>query len=131
MWAARRGQKARLNGRQISVSETTRLDTAIISIGFAKTRTTVKRNLPVFMRLYQRVLKVRLLGSAALAMTWTAAGRLDAYRENGISIWDVAAGGLILECAGGEFWRRPLKKKYTYELIATNGLLRKEVQRLS
>lgn len=131
MWAARRGQKARLNGRQISVSETTRLDTAIISIGFAKTRTTVKRNLPVFMRLYQRVLKVRLLGSAALAMTWTAAGRLDAYRENGISIWDVAAGGLILECAGGEFWRRPLKKKYTYELIATNGLLRKEVKRLS
>ena len=83
------------------------------------------------MRLYQRVLKVRLLGSVALAVTWTAAGRLDAYREHGISIWDVAAGGLILECAGGEFWRRPLEKKYTYELVATNGLLRKEVERLS
>ena len=131
MWVARRGQKARLNGRLISVSDTTRLDAAIVSIGFAKSRTTVKRNLPVFMRLYQRVLKVRLLGSAALAMTWTAAGRLDAYRENGISIWDVAAGGLILECAGGEFWRKPLEKKYTYELIATNGLLRKAVKRLS
>ena len=131
MWAARRRQKARLNGRLISVSETTRLNASIVSIGFAKSRTTVKRSLPIFMRLYQRVLKVRLLGSAALAMTWTAAGRLDAYRENGISIWDVAAGGLILECAGGEFWRKPLEKKYTYELIATNGLLRKEVQRLS
>jgi len=131
MWTARRGQRARLNGRQISVSETNRLETAIISIGFAKSRTTVKRNLPVFMRLYQRVLKVRLLGSAALAMTWTAAGRLDAYRENGISIWDVAAGGLILECAGGEFCRKPLKKKYTYELIATNGLLSEKVKRLS
>ena len=91
----------------------------------------MSRNLPIFMRLYQRVLKVRLLGSAALAMTWTAAGRLDAYRENGINIWDVAAGGLILECAGGEFWRKPLKKKYTYELIASNGLLRKNIQRLS
>lgn len=131
MWVARRGQKARLNGRLISVSGTTRLNSAIVSIGFAKTRTTLKRNLPIFMRLYQRVLKVRLLGSAALAVTWTAAGRLDAYREHGISIWDVAAGGLILECAGGEFWRRPLEKKYTYELIATNGLLRKEVERLS
>jgi len=131
MWVARRGQKARLNGRLISVSGTNRLNSAIVSIGFAKTRTTVKRNLPIFMRLYQRVLKVRLLGSAALAVTWVAAGRLDAYREHGISIWDVAAGGLILECAGGEFWRRPLKKKYTYELIATNGLLRKEVERLS
>lgn len=131
MWVARRGQKARLNGRPISVSETTRLSASIVSIGFAKSRTTMSRNLPIFMRLYQRVLKVRLLGSAALAMTWTAAGRLDAYRENGINIWDVAAGGLILECAGGEFWRRPLKKKYTYELIASNGLLRKNIQRLS
>ena len=131
MWAARRGQRARLNGRLISVSETSGLDASIVSIGFSKSRTTVKRNLPVFMRLYQRVLKVRMLGSAALAMTWTAAGRLDAYRENGISIWDVAAGGLILECAGGEFCRKPLKKKYTYELIATNGLLRKAVHRLS
>jgi myo-inositol-1(or 4)-monophosphatase len=129
MWTARRDQKARLNGRVISVSETSTLGDAIVSIGFAKTRATMKRNLPVFNRLYKRVLKVRLLGSAALAMTWTAAGRLDAYRENGIHIWDVAAGGLILECAGGEFWRRPLEKKYTYELIADNGRLRKKIER--
>lgn len=130
MWTALKGRKARLNGRRIQVSETNDLKSSVVSIGFAKNRATLKRNLPLFTKLYQRVLKVRLLGSAALALTWTAAGRLDAYRENGIRLWDIAAGGLILECAGGEFWRRPLKGKYSYELIASNGLLRRKVQRL-
>ena len=65
-----------------------------------------------------------------MALTWTAAGRLDAYRENGISLWDIAAGSLILECAGGECWRKPVQKKYTYELIASNGRLRKKIQRM-
>ena len=130
MWTAKSGGKAKLNGRVIKVSETNNLESSVVSIGFAKSKATMKRNLPLFTRLYQRVLKVRLLGSAALAMTWTAAGRLDAYRENGIHLWDIAAGGLILECAGGEFWRRPLRKKYTYELIATNGRLRKRIEKL-
>ena len=130
MWTARKGRKARLNGSPICVSEIDTLEGSIVSIGFAKNRATLKRNLPVFTKLYQRVLKVRLLGSAALALTWTAAGRLDAYRENGINLWDIAAGGLILECAGGEFWHHPLKGKYTYELIASNGCLRKKIQRL-
>ena len=130
MWTAKSGGKARLNGRVIRVSETDNLESSVVSIGFAKSKKTLKRNLPLFARLYQRVLKVRLMGSAALALTWTAAGRLDAYRENGISLWDIAAGGLILECAGGEFWRRPLRGKYTYELIASNGRLRKRIERL-
>ena len=130
MWTASASGKARLNGRPIRVSETDKLESAIVSIGFAKSRATLDDNLPLFSRLYHRVLKVRLLGSAALALTWTAAGRLDAYRENGISLWDVAAGGLILERAGGEFWRKPLQKQYTYELIATNGRLRKKIRRL-
>jgi len=130
MWTANRRGKAKLNGRAIQVSQTEKLESSIVSIGFAKSRATLDENLPLFSRLYHRVLKVRLMGSAALAMTWTAAGRLDAYRENGISLWDVAAGGLILERAGGEFWRKPLQKKYSYELIATNGRLRKKIQRL-
>ncbi len=130
MWTARHNSAAKLNGRAIRVSETDKLESAIVSIGFAKSRATLKQNLPLFSRLYNRVLKVRLLGSAALALTWTAAGRLDAYRENGISLWDVAAGGLILERAGGEFWHHPLQKEYTYELIATNGRLRKKIKRL-
>ena len=79
------------------------------------------------MNAYARKILIRANTSN---FTWTAAGRLDAYRENGISLWDIAAGGLILECAGGEFWRRPLRGKYTYELIASNGRLRKRIERL-
>jgi myo-inositol-1(or 4)-monophosphatase len=130
MWTARAGGKAKLNGRAIHVSETSTLETSIVSIGFSKSRTTIKKNLPLFARLYQRVLKVRLMGSAALALTWTAAGRLDAYRQLGVCLWDVAAGGLILECAGGECWRKPTPRKYAYEMIATNGRLRKKIQRM-
>ena len=60
----------------IRVSETDNLESSVVSIGFAKSKSTLKRNLPLFARLYQRVLKVRLMGSAVLALTWTAAGRL-------------------------------------------------------
>jgi len=130
MWTAKSGGKAKLNGIAIKVSETDNLESSVVSIGFAKSKTTMKKNLPLFTRLYQRVLKVRLMGSAALAVAWTAAGRLDAYRENGIHLWDIAAGGLILECAGGEFWRKPLRGKYTYELIASNGRLRKRIEKM-
>jgi len=130
MWTARAGGKAKLNGRAIHVSETSKLETSIVSIGFSKSRTTIKKNLPLFARLYQRVLKVRLMGSAALALTWTAAGRLDAYRQLGVYLWDIAAGGLILECAGGECWRKPTPRRYTYDMIATNGRLRKKIQRM-
>ncbi|MSU40484.1 MAG: inositol monophosphatase [Pedosphaera sp.] len=128
MWSARRGGKARLNNRTITVSTTQRLRDAVITMGFAKTRATVQRNLPIFDRLCRRVMKVRLMGSAALALTWTAAGRLDAYREEGICLWDIAAGGLILECAGGEFHRVPLSRRYTYRLLASNGRLRRHIE---
>ena len=130
MWTAKSGGQAKLNGRAIKVSETGNLESSVVSIGFAKSKATMKKNLPLFTRLYHRVLKVRLMGSAALAVAWIAAGRLDAYRENGIHLWDIAAGGLILECAGGEFWRKPLRGKYTYELIASNGRLRKRIEKM-
>ncbi len=49
-----------------------------------------------------RVRKCRMLGSAALDMAYVACGRLDAYIEQGISLWDIAAGWLLVESAGGK-----------------------------
>ena len=49
-----------------------------------------------------RVRKCRMLGSAALDMAYVACGRLDAYIEQGISLWDIAAGWLLVESAGGQ-----------------------------
>ena len=62
-------------------------------------------------------------------MTWVAAGRLDAYQERGIRLWDIAAGGLIVECAGGEFWRRPIGGEHQFEMCVSNGRLRRAMER--
>jgi len=128
LWTATRGHPARLNGRIIRVSRRAKLSEAIVSIGFAKSRANLERTLPYFNRLARRILKVRLMGAAALAMTYVASGRFDAYLERGIRLWDIAAGGLILECAGGEFWHEPIPGQYAYRMIASNGLLRKKLE---
>jgi len=124
LWTARAGESARLNGRIIHVSQRKQLGEAIISIGFAKQKTTMDKMLPVFTALIHRVRKVRIMGSAALSMVYVASGRLDAYLEHGLRLWDIAAGGLILECAGGDFCHEPLPGEYTYRILANNGKLR-------
>lgn len=131
MWTAIKGHPARLNGRVIRVSKRRKLDEAIIAMGFAKYEVTLQKMLPVFNRLVPRVRKIRLLGAAALSMTWVAAGRLDAYKEYGVRLWDIAAGGLIIECAGGEFWHRPVEGEHDYEICVNNGLLRKQIEAAS
>ncbi|HEY6170269.1 MAG TPA: inositol monophosphatase family protein [Verrucomicrobiae bacterium] len=129
LWTAIRGQKALLNGTAIRVTRHTRLEEAIISMGFAKNPATLRVGLPTFNRLIRRVRKMRMMGAAALGMTYVASGRFDAYLEYGIKLWDIAAGGLILECAGGEFWHEPAGPGHTFQLKANNGRLRKAIER--
>ncbi len=124
LWTGIRGQAARLNGRPIHVSNRRKLSECVVSIGFAKTKENLERTLPYFNQLVRRVRKVRIMGAAALGLTYVATGRFDAYIERGISLWDIAAGGLILECAGGDFWREPISGKHKFRMIASNGLLR-------
>jgi myo-inositol-1(or 4)-monophosphatase len=123
LWTAIRGQRAKLNGRVIRVSSRKTLSECIVSIGFAKTRECFEASLGNFVWLTRRVRKIRILGSAALGLTYVASGRLDGYIERGVSLWDVAAGGLILECAGGEFWTEPARKKGKLRMTASNGLI--------
>jgi myo-inositol-1(or 4)-monophosphatase len=129
LWTAVRGGPALLNGRAIRVSRRKLLGEAIVSIGFAKQVATMDKMLPTLNRLIRRVRKIRILGSAALSMVYVATGRLDAYLEYGLRLWDIAAGGLILECAGGEFWRKPVEGEHCYQIVANNGLLRRKLQR--
>jgi len=127
LWTAVLGGPARLNGRVVTVSRRRQLNEAIISIGFAKSKESLEATLPYFNKLVPRVRKVRMMGAAALALTYVASGRFDAYIERGIRIWDIAAGGLILECAGGEFWRKSVDSEHTYRMISSNGLLRRSL----
>src|SRR5207247_7359626 len=105
-----------------------KLKEAIVSIGFAKSRKNLEGTLPYFNEVVHRVRKMRIMGAAALALTYVATGRFDAYIERGIRIWDIAAGGLIVESAGGEFWQQAIPGEYAYRLIASNGLLRRHLR---
>ena len=129
MWTAIKGQPAMLNGKRIRVSDRSKLEEAIVAIGFSKTKASLDATLPSFNRLIYRVRKTRMLGAAALSLTWTAAGRMDAFVETGIRIWDIAAGGLILESAGGDFWHRPVQGEHRYMMIANNGKLTTKLKR--
>ena len=128
LWTAIRGGPSRLNGRIIHVSNRAQIKEAIVSMGFAKQRSSMNRMLPVMNRLLPRVRKIRIMGAAALSMVYVASGRLDAYLEYGLRLWDIAAGGLILECAGGDFCNQPVPGEHAYQVLANNGLLRSKLQ---
>jgi myo-inositol-1(or 4)-monophosphatase len=129
LWTAIRGRPAKLNGRRIRVSTRSRVDEAVVSLGFAKSGQSLEVVRADFADLTHRVRKLRIMGSAALALVYVADGRFDAYVEAGVRLWDIAAGGLIVECAGGEFWNRQLEGEHRYGLVASNGLLRRKLAR--
>ena len=121
LWTAVAGQPARLNGRRIRASRRTKLNEAVVAIGLSKEGASLERTLATLNHLARRVRKVRMMGSAALALTYVASGRMDAYVEYGLRLWDIAAGGLIIQRAGGDFWTQPLAGEHAYQLLASNG----------
>ena len=124
MWAGRKGEVSRLNGSPIHVSDREELAEAVLSVGLAKTGETINTNFPILQQMIHRVRKCRVLGSAALDMAYVACGRLDAYIETGISLWDIAAGSLLVENAGGSVDLRPRENmKEKYSIVASNGLI--------
>ncbi len=130
LWTAIRGQTAKLNGKKIRVNNGG-LREALLSIGFAKDSKTLEYMMPYFTKLVPKIRKPRIMGSATLALTYVACGRFHGYIESKVRLWDIAAGGLIVECAGGEFWRLPRKKgEHSFAIIASNGKIRKQVERL-
>ncbi len=128
LWTAIRGQPARLNGRRIRVSNRARLPETLVSLGFTKSPHDIEQTLPYFGWLVRHVRKVRMMGAAALGLAYVATGRLDAYIERGVNLWDIAAGGLLVECAGGEFWRLPVGDGPKFRMVASNGLLRAKLK---
>jgi myo-inositol-1(or 4)-monophosphatase len=107
LWTVTEGGKPLLNGKLIAVSTRTELRDAVLSIGFAKSKTTIAAGLPLVEKFISRARKIRLMGSAALDLAYVACGRLDAYIESSVSLWDVAAGKLLVESAGGRFEMAP------------------------
>jgi myo-inositol-1(or 4)-monophosphatase len=124
LWQATNGGDATLNGRPIVVSKRARLSDAVLSVGFSKTKTTIATGLPLLEKFVQRARKCRLMGSAALDLAYVACGRLDAYIEQAVSLWDIAAGKLLVENAGGRFEMTIREDNPTkLSVRASNGLL--------
>jgi len=124
LWQVRKGGPPLLNGKPCAVSTRATIPEAILSVGFSKTKATIDSGLPLFQDLVYRARKCRLMGSAALDMAYVASGRLDAYIEQSVSLWDIAAGILLVESAGGsvKIETRP-ENPDKFSVVATNGLL--------
>ena len=127
LWTVVHGGPTRLNGRVVRVSRRSRLEEAVIAVGFSKSSENLEKSLPHLNRLARRALKIRIMGSAALELAYVASGRLDAYVERTINLWDIAAGALMVECSGGECWTKPAPGKFKYRMVADNGLLRRKL----
>jgi len=124
MWKGQKGETSKLNGNPVHVSDRADLAEAVVSVGLAKTGETINANFPLLQQMVHRVRKCRVLGSAALDMAYVACGRLDAYIEQGISLWDIAAGWLLVENAGGTVDLRPREDmKDKYSIVASNGVI--------
>ncbi len=122
MWAVARGSAPTLNDQPIAVSPRTQLSDAVLSVGFSKTKTTIAAGIPLLEKYVMRARKCRLMGSAALDLAYVACGRLDAYIEQSVSIWDVAAGMLLVESAGGKFKMTPrADTPEKISVVASNG----------
>lgn len=128
LFTATRGGGAFLNGQRLEVSDTPSLTTpALVSTGFPYDNTG-ERNLAHVAKLLRLGVPVRRPGAAALDLCNVACGRMDAYWEYGVKPWDVAAGSLILEEAGGQVTDAAgAHTAYGEMIVATNGQLHAEL----
>ena len=117
------GVGATFNGASIRPSSLTHIERAVICTGFPSGRDYATDSLFDFLKLVRSFKKVRLLGSAALSLAYVAAGYVDAYCEEDIWLWDVAAGLALVKAVGGDIgdvsWGSDLKGY----VMATNGNL--------
>ncbi len=125
-YLAIKGKGARVNGVKMKVSSTTKLSDSLLTTGFTYRRNeTLHQEMEAFERLSGIVRAIRRPGSAALDLAYTARGVFDGFWERKLSPWDVAAGALLVEEAGGivtDFKSNPFRAEFREILAATPPL---------
>lgn len=101
LFTATRGQGAYLNSRRIRVSQTKKLQSALIGTGFPILKSDATTYFQQFETVFMQCADIRRTGSAALDLAYVAAGKLDGFWQSGLQIWDIAAGALMIKEAGG------------------------------
>jgi myo-inositol-1(or 4)-monophosphatase len=101
LYSASAGEGAHVNGRRLHVRAAVPLDRALVATGFHYTQDIRTNQARVAQPLLARVRDLRRAGGAAIDLAYVAAGRIDAYFEQGLNPWDQAAGALLVREAGG------------------------------
>lgn len=132
-YTAIKGQGSYLNGHRLGVSSTHKISDALLATGFLYSNDYDNKHIMMILShimLHSR--GVRRFGAAALDLAYVAAGRFTAYYENSLHIWDVAAGNLLVEEAGGQVSDWSGGKGYLdgSEVLASNGHLHQDLMHI-
>ena len=131
MFAAEKGGGAYLNQRRIHVSKTAKLPESLLATGFPSHKRHKNPNIHFYHQITLRSHGVRRAGSAALDLACVASGRFDGFWEFNLNPWDLAAGVLLVEEAGGQvtgFQGQPFRVA-DRDVLATNGLIHADLLR--
>lgn len=124
VFIAEKNKGAFLNGKKITVSKIKNMNSALAVTGFPYyIREDSKRVMTNFKEIMMHAQGIRRLGSAALDLAYTACGRFEFFWEEGLKPWDIAAGGLIVEEAGGIVSDYDSSKDYIFKntMLASNN----------
>lgn len=130
LFFAEKGKGAFLNGVPITISKTKTLSESLLATGFPYDRKArLDEYLKVLKAFLLRIQGIRRMGSAALDLCHVACGRFDGYWESSLCPWDIAAGALILQEAGGLIsdYSGNAFSIHGSETLATNGLIHNEM----
>lgn len=131
LFVAEKGRGAFLNGQRIQVSKTPVLNQAILATGFPYNLAENPFDcIDHFVDILKCGIPIRRLGSAAIDLSYTAAGRMDGFFEVELGPWDCAAGKLLVEEAGGKVtqWnQKPFEIRSRGPILASNGLVHEAV----
>lgn len=130
LFVAERDKGATLNGHKITVSKIGTLHRSVLATGFPYDSSTLREKcVAQFMNFLEIANPVRIIGSAALTLAYVSCGRFDVYWGSNLMPWDVAAGSLLIEEAGGKlshFDGSPLDIMNVSNTLASNSLLHTE-----
>ncbi len=122
---AQKGKGSFCNGLPIHVSNAETLDKSLIAIGTSPYyKNLAQQNFSIFQRVFEKCQDIRRSGSAAIDLAFVAAGRIEGYFEQGLKLWDYAAGMLLVREAGGralDFEGEELQAKQINSVVAGNA----------
>jgi len=124
LYFAHKESKAYLNEKVLTVSTVQLQNNATLATGIPAKKNYTDEEFRKMISEFQSWKKIRMIGSAAMAAAYVASGKVDAYKENGIFLWDIAAGAAIVRAAGGKVSIKNLLKDYRVDAAFSNNYIK-------